>query len=53
MSADSFILAPIRFISPRDPIDIIRSDNSTNFIRVERKLRNALKELDQTLISMS
>ena len=51
-SADSFILAPIQFISPRDPIDIIRSDNGTNFIRVERKLRNALKELDQTLISM-
>ena len=51
MSTDSFILALRRFVSRRSPIDIIRSDNGTNFIGAERELRNALKELDQTLIS--
>ena len=51
MSTDSFLLALGRFISRRGPIDIIRSDNGTNFIGTERELRNALKELDQTLIS--
>ena len=51
MSTGSFILALRRFVSRRGPIDIIRSDNGTNFIGAERELRNALKELDQTLIS--
>ena len=51
MSTDSFIFALRRFVSRRDPIDIIRSDNGTSFIGIERELKNALKELDQTLIS--
>ena len=51
MSTDSFIFALRRFVSRRGPIDIIRSDNGTNFTGAERELRNALKELDQTLIS--
>ena len=50
MSTDSFILAIRRCISRRGPIDIIRSDNGTNCIGAERQLRNALKELDETLI---
>ena len=51
MSPDSFILALRRFISRQGPIDIIISDNGTNFVDAERELRNGLKELDQTLIS--
>ena len=51
MSTDSFIFALRRFVSRRGPIDIIRSDNGTSFIGVERELKNALEELDQTLIS--
>ena len=51
MSTDSFILALRRFISRRDPVDTIRSDYGKNFIVAERELKNALKELDQTLIS--
>ena len=50
-STDSFILALRWFVSRRGPIDIIRSDNGTNFIGAERELRIALKELDQILIS--
>ena len=50
MSADSFILALRRFIFRRSPIDIIRSDNGMNSVAAEKELRNALKELDQTLI---
>ena len=46
MSTGSFILSVRRFISRLDPIDIIRSDNGTNFVGAERELRNALKELD-------
>ena len=51
MSPDSFILALRRFISRQGPIDIILSDNGTNFVDAERELRNGFKELDQTLIS--
>ena len=51
MSADRFIIALGRFISQRGLIDIIRSDNNTNFVGPEKELRNALKELDQTLCS--
>ena len=51
MSTDSFILALRRFMSRRGPIGTIPSDNCTNFIGAERKLRNTLKKLDQTLIS--
>ena len=51
MSTDSFILALRRFISRRGPVDTIRSDYGKNFIVAERELKNALKELDQTLIS--
>ena len=50
MSTNSFILVLRRCISRRGPIDIIRSDNGTNCIGAERQLRNALKELDETLI---
>ena len=50
MSTDSFILALRRFIFRRSPIDIIRSDNGMNSVAAEKELRNALKELDQTLI---
>ena len=49
MSTDSFILALSWFVSWRGPIDIIRSDNGTDFIGAERELRNTLKQLDQTL----
>ena len=35
MSTDSFILSLRRFISRRGPIDIIRSDNGTNFVGAE------------------
>ena len=51
MSADRFIIALGRFISQRGLIDIIRSVNNTNFVGPEKELRNALKELDQTLCS--
>ena len=51
MSTDSFILVLRRFLSRRGPIVIILSDNGTNFVGTERELINALKELDQTLIS--
>ena len=45
MSIDSFILALRRFICRRCPIDIIRSNNGTDFIGIGRELRNALKVL--------
>ena len=51
MSTDSFILALIWFIPQQGPIDIIQSDNGTNFVGAEKELRNALTELDQTIIS--
>ena len=51
MSTDSSVLALRPSISRRGPIDIEGSDNDTNFVGAEKELRNALKELDQTLIS--
>ena len=50
MATDSFILALRRFIFLYGPIDIIRSDNGTDFIGAGREFRNTLKELDETLI---
>ena len=49
-TTDSFILALRQFISRPGNIDIMRSDNG-NFVSTEMELTNALKQLDQTIIS--
>ena len=49
-TTDSFILALRQFISRQGNIDIMRSDNG-NFVSTEMELTNALKQLDQTIIS--
>ena len=51
ISTDSFTLVLRGFISLWGPIDTIWSDSGTKFIGAERVLANALKKLDQTLIS--
>ena len=50
MSADNFIPTLRQLISRRRHVDIIRSNNSTNFFGPKRELRKTLKELDQTII---
>jgi hypothetical protein len=50
LETDSFLNSLQRFISRRGPVQEIRCDNGTNFVGAERQLRDAVKELDQTII---
>ena len=50
LTTNSFILALRRFCSRRGYPHIIRSDNGTNFVRAESKLKTATKDLDKKRI---
>ena len=51
LSTDSFILALRRFIARRSQPKTIWSDNGTNFVSVNKELKNILSELNQNKIS--
>ena len=50
LSTDDFQLALQRFISCRGTIEIIPSDNGTNFVGANNKMKAYLKQLDQVSI---
>ena len=50
LSADAFILALRRFISRRSKVNIIRSDNGTNFVGASKELKQVIKNIDQNTI---
>ena len=50
MDTDSFIQALRRFISRRGNIRVLRSDNGSNFVGVQKELGNAFKEMDHQKI---
>ena len=50
LSTDEFLLALQRFISRRGTLEIIQSDNGTNFAGTNSKMKTCLKELDQVKI---
>ena len=51
LSTDSFIEAPRRFISRRGHPKQIRSGNGTNFVGVEKGIKEALRQLQQRKIA--
>jgi hypothetical protein len=50
MDTDSFINALWRFICRRGLPKKIRSDNGSNFVGAEKKLKNAIRQWNQTKI---
>lgn len=50
LNTDSCINAIRRFVARRGPIKVMRSDNGTNFVRAECKLREAVQNLNNTQI---
>ena len=48
LSTASFILSLRRFISRRGHVEIMKSDNGTNFVRAATELKERLSILDQT-----
>ena len=50
LSTDDFLLALWRFISCRGTVEIIRSDNGTNFVGANNEMKTCLKQLDQVKI---
>ena len=50
METDSFIQALGRFMAIRGKVRSIRSDNGTNFVGTDNKLRKALEEMNQEQI---
>ena len=50
LSAYAFILALRRFISRRSKVNIIRSDNGTNFVGASKELKQAIKNTDQNTV---
>ena len=51
LSTDAFILALRRFISRRGKVNIIRSDNGTNFVGASKELKQAIKNIDQNTVN--
>ena len=51
LSTDAFILALSRFISRRGKVNIIRSDNGTNFVGASKELKQAIKNIDQNTVN--
>ena len=47
MSTDAFLLALRRFIARRGQVDVMRSDNGTNFVGANNELKSCIKQLDQ------
>lgn len=50
LDTDACINALRRFFSRRGQVSVIRSDNGTNFIGVERELREAVQNMDDSKI---
>ena len=50
LSTDDFLLALWRFISCHGTVEIIRSDNGTNFVGANNEMKTCLKQLDQVKI---
>lgn len=50
LETDSFICALRRFIARRGQVKIVHSDNGTNFVGAECKLRSAMEEWNSTKI---
>ena len=50
LSTDDFLLALRRFINDRGTVEIIRSDNGTNFVGTNNEMKTCLKQLDQVKI---
>ena len=50
LSTDDFLLALRRFINDRGTVEIIRSDNGTNFVGTNNEIKTCLKQLDQVKI---
>ena len=53
MTTDAFILALRRFIARRGHVKILRSDNGSNFIGAEKKLKHALTCIDQNKVAQT
>ena len=51
LSTYAFILALRRFISRRGKVNIIRSDNETNFVGARKELKQAIKSIDQNTVN--
>ena len=50
MNTDSFIMALRRMIARRDNIQMIRSDNGSNFVGTENELKRVFQEMDHVKI---
>ena len=51
LSTDSFIMAPRRFKSRRGHVQVIRSDNGTNFVGAASELKDAFKTFDRSKVN--
>ena len=50
LDSSSFINALRRFISLRGRVRLLRSDRGTNFVGAQRELKEALKEMDESIV---
>ena len=48
MDTTSFVLSLRRFLARRGSVELLRSDNGSNFVGAERELREALRSVKQT-----
>ena len=51
LSTDSFIMAVRRFKSRRGHVQVIRSDNGTNFVGAASELKDAFKTFDRSEVN--
>ncbi len=51
LDTSSFLAALRRFISRRDNVNLLRSDNGTNFVGANKELRKSIKEWNQSQIN--
>ena len=51
LSTDSFIMALRRFKSRRGHVQVIRSDNGTNFVGAASELKDAFKTIDRSKVN--
>ena len=51
LSTDSFIMALHRFKSRRVHVQVIRSDNGTNFVGAASELKDAFKTIDRSKVN--
>ena len=50
LSTDAFILTLCRFLSRRRNVQVIRSNNGTNFVGANKELKSCVRQLDQPRI---